>query len=117
MHPDRWQVVRPARHAVVQSSYSRVFGLIDGAGGWLYTADANHSREELYDLRDGGPGSKPLRRATASVTANGSSSGLASLDSYYAGPLDVDNFSSGSGRHQLSLRQSRSLVPFRDACL
>jgi hypothetical protein len=39
---------------LVQSSYSRVFGLLDPDGRRLYTADANHNREQLFDLQ-GGP--------------------------------------------------------------
>ena len=39
----------------MQSSYSRVFGLIDAQGRWLYTADVNRAREQLFDLAEGGP--------------------------------------------------------------
>jgi arylsulfatase A-like enzyme len=38
---------------LVQSSYSRAFGLLDAHGNWLYVANANQAREDLYDLRDG----------------------------------------------------------------
>ena len=45
----------PARPIVlIQGSYSRIFGLLDGQGHWMYTADANRNRETLFDLRDGG---------------------------------------------------------------
>jgi hypothetical protein len=43
---------------LIQSSYSRAFGLLDAHGAWMYVANANQAREELYDLRDGG--SAPL---------------------------------------------------------
>jgi arylsulfatase A-like enzyme len=39
---------------LVQSSYSRAFGLLDAGGTWMYVANANQAREDLYDLRDGG---------------------------------------------------------------
>jgi hypothetical protein len=35
---------------LVQSSYSRIYGLMDDDARWLYTADANRDREEFYDL-------------------------------------------------------------------
>ena len=35
---------------LVQSSYSRVFGLLDGHGEWMYTADVNREKEDFYDL-------------------------------------------------------------------
>src|SRR5262249_52663517 len=36
--------------ALVQSSYSRIFGLLDRDARWLYTADANRLTEEFFDL-------------------------------------------------------------------
>jgi hypothetical protein len=38
---------------LMQSSYSRMFGLLDGDAQWLYTASANQVKEEFFDLRDG----------------------------------------------------------------
>jgi hypothetical protein len=38
------------RQLLVQSSYSRIFGLLDGEARWLYTANANEAREQFYDL-------------------------------------------------------------------
>ncbi|HYM22793.1 MAG TPA: sulfatase-like hydrolase/transferase [Vicinamibacterales bacterium] len=35
---------------LVQSSYSRIFGLVDRDARWLYTADANRMAEEVFDL-------------------------------------------------------------------
>ena len=35
----------------MQSSYSRIFGLLDGRAEWLYTASANQVKEEFFDLR------------------------------------------------------------------
>jgi arylsulfatase A-like enzyme len=72
---------------LIQSSYSRVFGLLDGAGDWLYTADANRLREEFYDLREGGtvaqsiPDSLRYRRSLLER--------LRQLDRYYGHP-DVE---------------------------
>jgi hypothetical protein len=39
---------------LVQGSYSRIFGLLDGQARWMYTADANRNSEALFDMRDGG---------------------------------------------------------------
>jgi arylsulfatase A-like enzyme len=47
---------------LVQSSYSRVFGLLDPDGRWLYVGDANHNREEFFDLL-GGPEGTVLGKA------------------------------------------------------
>ena len=38
---------------LMQSSYSRIFGLLDGRARWLYVANANEAREEFFDLRAG----------------------------------------------------------------
>lgn len=35
---------------LVQSSYSRIFGLVDQDARWLFTADATRGAEELFDL-------------------------------------------------------------------
>jgi len=35
---------------LVQSSYSRIFGLMDPDAHWMYTADANRLTEEFFDL-------------------------------------------------------------------
>jgi hypothetical protein len=49
--------------ALVQSSYARVFGLIDRHGQWMYSADVEHAREQLFDLNDAGPYPKRLPAA------------------------------------------------------
>jgi hypothetical protein len=62
--PPAGEVVPFANDAIlVQSSYSRVYGLIEGHGRWMYTADVNSEREKLYDLVDGGPYPKALAPA------------------------------------------------------
>ena len=38
---------------LMQSSYSRIFGLLDGDAQWMYTASANQVREEFFDMRGG----------------------------------------------------------------
>ncbi len=48
---------------LVQSSYSRVYGLIEGRGRWMYVADVNRQQEHVYDLIDGGPYPKALAPA------------------------------------------------------
>jgi len=48
----------PSDLALVQSSYSRIFGLMDRDARWLYTADANRLTEELFDLT----ATPPVRR-------------------------------------------------------
>ena len=45
---------------LVQSSYSRVFGLLDGHGEWMYTADVNREKEDFYDLAGGSSYPKAL---------------------------------------------------------
>ena len=80
----------PRDMLLVQSSYSRVFGLIDGAGRWLYTADANHQREEFYDLH-GGPESKTLEKGDRLRSANGSSSGFEPWTATTGDHSTVDN--------------------------
>jgi len=48
---------------LMQSSYSRIFGLLDGNGEWLYTASANQVKEEFFDLRGGQVASRSLSDA------------------------------------------------------
>jgi len=55
--------VQPRDMVLVQSSYSRVYGLVDGGGRWLYVADANHDREEFYDLTKSDPFPRPVAPA------------------------------------------------------
>jgi hypothetical protein len=45
---------------LIQSSYAQVFGLIDGRGRWMYTAEAKGQREQLYDMAAGGAFPKTL---------------------------------------------------------
>ena len=42
--------VEPSDVMLVQSSYSRIFGLMDRNARWLYTADANRLTEEFFDM-------------------------------------------------------------------
>ena len=55
----------PARRDMylVQSSYSRIFGLLDGDAQWMYTASADQVREQLFDLHDGGSTERSLTPA------------------------------------------------------
>ncbi len=48
---------------LIQSSYSRVFGLLDAEGRWMYTADGNRGQEQWFDLTGGDPYPKGLQRA------------------------------------------------------
>ena len=48
---------------LVQSSYSRVFGLVGANADWLYTADANRFSENFFDLREPAPLGRPLAEA------------------------------------------------------
>jgi len=48
---------------LMQSSYSRIFGLLDGRARWLYVANANEAREEFFDLRPGEEHARSLGRA------------------------------------------------------
>jgi len=49
--------------ALVQSSYSRIFGLMDRRARWLYTADANRLLEERFDLTAAPPARTELGEA------------------------------------------------------
>jgi Sulfatase len=60
-------VVKPRDMVLVQSSYSRVYGLLDGGARWMYVADANHDREEFYDLRILDPAVSPFPKPVASA--------------------------------------------------
>jgi hypothetical protein len=55
----------PPRHefTLIQSSYSRVFGLLDLGARWMYVADANHGREQLFDLSSDDPYPRPIGTA------------------------------------------------------
>ena len=50
MPPGAAGLPQPPDTFLVQSSYSRVFGLLDGHGEWMYTADVNREKEDFYDL-------------------------------------------------------------------
>jgi hypothetical protein len=54
---------KPSEPYLVQSSYNRVFGLIDPDGQWLFVADANHFKEQFFDLRDPASRAGPLLEA------------------------------------------------------
>ena len=76
----------PARDmAVVQGSYSRIFGLLDGQAEWMYTADANRNREALFDMRDGGVDEKPLTPADRVQFRRWLLERLGELDRFYTG--------------------------------
>ena len=44
---------------LMQSSYSRIYGLLDGRRQWFYSASANQVKEEFFDLR----GDRPIVRS------------------------------------------------------
>jgi hypothetical protein len=48
---------------LVQSSYSRIFGLMDPDARWLYTADANRLTEQFFDLTTTPPSRTPIGEA------------------------------------------------------
>jgi hypothetical protein len=48
---------------LMQSSYSRIFGLLDGRAQWLYVANANEAREEFFDMRAGQEHARSLGHA------------------------------------------------------
>jgi len=58
---------QPRDMVLVQSSYSRVYGLLDGDARWMYVADANHDREELYDLTIADPAASPFPKPVATA--------------------------------------------------
>ena len=48
---------------LLQSSYSRIFGLLDGDAQWMYTASADQVREQFFDLHNGGSTERALQPA------------------------------------------------------
>src|SRR5262249_13614099 len=48
---------------LIQSSYSRLYGLIDDEATWMYVADANRDRRQYYDLTAPGVAAVPLADA------------------------------------------------------
>ena len=74
----------PRDHVLVQSSYSRVFGLLDGRARWLYVADANHYREEFYDFATADPFPRPVAPADRPKYRKWIIEHLEDLDQYYA---------------------------------
>jgi hypothetical protein len=48
---------------LVQSSYSKIFGIVDADANWLFTADGGRLREEFFDLGKPGSVSQPLVEA------------------------------------------------------
>jgi hypothetical protein len=62
-HAGEEHPARPSEPYLVQSSYNRVFGLIDPAGQWLFVADANHFKEQFFDLHDPASRAGPLLEA------------------------------------------------------
>jgi arylsulfatase A-like enzyme len=74
-----------AREAyLVQSSYSRAFGLLDAGGTWMYVANANQAREDLYDLRDGGAMPMPISAPDRVRYRKWLFDRLGELNAYYA---------------------------------
>jgi hypothetical protein len=53
LFPPLGEPIAPRDMVLVQSSYSRVYGLLDGDARWLYVADASHEREAFFDIEGG----------------------------------------------------------------
>jgi hypothetical protein len=70
----------------VQSSYSRVYGLLGGDGSWIYVADANHNREELFDVTGGSPFGRPVAPADRPRFRKWLLDSLERLDRFYGRP-------------------------------
>ena len=70
---------------LVQGSYSRIFGVLDGLGQWMYTADGNRNREALFDMRDGRVDEKALLPADRVQYRRWLLERLDELDSFYVG--------------------------------
>ena len=45
--------IAPRDMVLVQSSYSRLYGLLDANARWLYVGDTNHDRELFFDIEAG----------------------------------------------------------------
>jgi len=75
---------RPSRSQIlVQSSYSRVFGLLDGNARWLYSVDANHNREELYDLAADAAFGQPVPASERPAYRKGLLDAIGRLNQFY----------------------------------
>jgi arylsulfatase A-like enzyme len=75
---------RPRDSYLVQSSYGRVFGLLNPHGEWLYVADANHLSEQFFDLRSGKRRGTPLTQAERIKYRKWLLEDMTRLNSYYA---------------------------------
>jgi hypothetical protein len=76
--------VRSRDRYLVQSSYGRVFGLLNPRGEWLYVADANHLSEQFFDLRMGVRNRTPLPQAERIKYRKWLLADMTRLNSYYA---------------------------------
>jgi arylsulfatase A-like enzyme len=87
MAATRQALTAGAREAyLVQSSYSRAFGLLDEKGDWLYVANANQAREDLYDLREGGAVPMPISAPDRVRYRKWLFDRVSELNTYYAHP-------------------------------
>jgi hypothetical protein len=68
---------------LIQSSYSRIFGLLDGRARWLYIANANQVREEFFDLRAGQDRARSLGQAERLQYRKWLLDRIAGLNAYY----------------------------------
>ena len=68
---------------LVQSSYSRAFGLLDRHGAWLYVANANQVSEGYFDLTDPHAPEIALPAADRVQLRKQLLDGLRQLNSYY----------------------------------
>ena len=76
-----------ARGAVlVQSSYSRVYGLLDGDARWIYVADANRDREQFFDLTKSDPFDRPVAPADRPKYRRWLLDRMSRLDRFYGRP-------------------------------
>ena len=71
---------------LVQSSYSRVYGLLDSDARSLYIADANHDREEFFDLTKTDPFPRPVAVADRPKFRKWLLDRMARLNQFYARP-------------------------------
>jgi hypothetical protein len=75
---------RSSNLRLVQSSYSRIFGLMDPDAHWMYTADANRLTEEFFDLTSTPPSQSRIGEADRMQYHRWLLDALGRLNAFYA---------------------------------
>jgi arylsulfatase A-like enzyme len=73
----------PRETMLVQSSYSRVYGLLDGTAKWLYVGNANEAKEQFFEFGGDSTDVKSLDRAERPLYRKALLEALARLNAHY----------------------------------